>query len=346
MHIVNFPFGLKQNGYNNITNSLGNSTAQKFGYNSKELNEELGLEWHDFGARNYDAALGRWMNLDPLAEEMYTQSPYNYALNNPVLMLDPDGRKPYPGPFTGRAYRQNNGVIITVARETYQQRYAIGVYTQVAYTFGGWAGFYGGIAESTFTQASPQNIVQPVVEKAAEHFFDYMEKGYYQVGVDGMGNSILDDFTYRNGVKTPIGKYDIAHYRGVSNVFLKGSLKVAGYVGLVGAVLDTGRRGNEYLGDVTYKFADKMIAKGNINIRNPGLFNVHDESATEESVESSLNVIYTGISIVLAGHGFDVSTEKGQDAANKFLHDKENRRLISHFINYLWKSHQNSETQD
>ncbi|SEE06865.1 RHS repeat-associated core domain-containing protein [Tenacibaculum sp. MAR_2010_89] len=89
-----YPFGLKHKGYNNITSSLGNSTAQKFGYNGKELNEELGLEWHDFGARNYDASLGRWMNLDPLAEQMRRHSPYNYAFNNPIYFIDPDGMAP------------------------------------------------------------------------------------------------------------------------------------------------------------------------------------------------------------------------------------------------------------
>ncbi|WP_236545596.1 HYD1 signature containing ADP-ribosyltransferase family protein, partial [Tenacibaculum maritimum] len=99
-----YPFGLKHKGYNNVVNSLGNSTAQKFGYNGKELNEELGLEWHDFGARNYDAALGRWMNLDPLAEKMRRHSPYNYAFNNPIYWIDPDGMAPQgPGhpPGTG-----------------------------------------------------------------------------------------------------------------------------------------------------------------------------------------------------------------------------------------------------
>ncbi|WP_201291585.1 RHS repeat domain-containing protein, partial [Tenacibaculum maritimum] len=89
-----YPFGLKHKGYNNVVNSLGNSIAQKFGYNGKELNEELGLEWHDFGARNYDAALGRWMNLDPLAEQMRRHSPYNYAFNNPIYFIDPDGMAP------------------------------------------------------------------------------------------------------------------------------------------------------------------------------------------------------------------------------------------------------------
>ncbi len=100
-----YPFGLTHKGYNNTVSSLGNSVAQKFGYNGKELNQEMGLDWHDFGARNYNAALGRWMNLDPLAEQMRRHSPYNYTFNNPIFFIDPDGMKPRP-PASERQRRQ------------------------------------------------------------------------------------------------------------------------------------------------------------------------------------------------------------------------------------------------
>lgn len=90
-----YPFGLKHKGYNNVVTSGGNSVAQKYGFGGKEHQDELGLGWIDITARNYDAALGRWMNLDPLAEQMRRHSPYNYAFNSPIWFTDPDGMAPW-----------------------------------------------------------------------------------------------------------------------------------------------------------------------------------------------------------------------------------------------------------
>ena len=73
--------------------------AYKYKYNSlsrtcigsKELQNELDLNWYDYGARNYDAALGRFMNVDPFTEKYNFQSPYVYAANNPVFFVDING---------------------------------------------------------------------------------------------------------------------------------------------------------------------------------------------------------------------------------------------------------------
>ena len=69
------------------------NSGYQYKYNGKECQDELNLNLYDYGARNYDAALGRWMNMDALSEKYYPISPYTYALNNPMFFVDPDGNE-------------------------------------------------------------------------------------------------------------------------------------------------------------------------------------------------------------------------------------------------------------
>jgi RHS repeat-associated protein len=78
-----YPFGMTFGMAMNQT-----AGANKYLYNGKELQNELGLDWYDYGARMYDAAVGRWFAPDPLEQ---FHSPYNYAANNPVNVIDPSG---------------------------------------------------------------------------------------------------------------------------------------------------------------------------------------------------------------------------------------------------------------
>ena len=80
-----YPFG-------SVFASTGN--VQPYKYNGKELDTKKGLNWYDYGARHYDATLGRWFVVDPLAEKMYGWSPYAYCYNNPIGLIDEEGKSP------------------------------------------------------------------------------------------------------------------------------------------------------------------------------------------------------------------------------------------------------------
>ena len=61
-------------------------------FTGKEHDDDFGLNWDYFGARYYDAVVGRFLSVDPSAAEFAAWNPYNYAIDNPLRVIDPDGR--------------------------------------------------------------------------------------------------------------------------------------------------------------------------------------------------------------------------------------------------------------
>jgi RHS repeat-associated protein len=105
-----YPFGMKHEKYNSdkyeyveISKEDGGyligieplgpqqRRSYQYKYNGKEYQDELGLNFYDYVARNYDPAIGRWMNIDPKADERQMFTPYNYVQNNPIKRIDPTG---------------------------------------------------------------------------------------------------------------------------------------------------------------------------------------------------------------------------------------------------------------
>ncbi len=67
------------------------SLVNRYQYNGKEFETDLGLMWNDYGARWYDPQCGVWGQIDPLAEKYYGWSGYNYVMGNPIRNIDPNG---------------------------------------------------------------------------------------------------------------------------------------------------------------------------------------------------------------------------------------------------------------
>jgi RHS repeat-associated protein len=73
-------------------------TTNHYKFTGKERDSETGLDY--FGARYYGSTMGRWMSPDPsnLGVDIYlprTWNRYNYAVNNPLTIVDRNGLWPF-----------------------------------------------------------------------------------------------------------------------------------------------------------------------------------------------------------------------------------------------------------
>ncbi|MCC9019747.1 RHS repeat domain-containing protein [Flavobacterium lipolyticum] len=107
-----YPFGLKHKGYNDYV-----PTSNKYKFNGKELQDELGLGMTAMDFRQYDNTLGRFNSIDVLAELFSDGSPYMFSFNNPVAFADPTGLCPQcPDPSmakNGQKYVSTGGMTYT-----------------------------------------------------------------------------------------------------------------------------------------------------------------------------------------------------------------------------------------
>ncbi len=79
-----YPFG-------GLIELAADQSDNKYLYNGKERQEELGLRYYNYGARFYDPSIGRFISTDPATEIYISISPYVYVSNNPIKFVDPTG---------------------------------------------------------------------------------------------------------------------------------------------------------------------------------------------------------------------------------------------------------------
>lgn len=107
-----------------VPNRHGSSNSYRYGFNGKEKDDELkGIgNSYDFGARMLDTRVGRWFAIDPLATKFPSQSPYISMDNNPVFLIDPDGKSTTP---PNDHYINKDGSIQTVKTDDTFDRFYV-----------------------------------------------------------------------------------------------------------------------------------------------------------------------------------------------------------------------------
>jgi RHS repeat-associated protein len=94
-----------------MTEGASDATLRWHFTGKEDQGPDFGTAYTDFGARQYSPALRRWLVPDPLSEKYYDVSPYVYCNDNPVNMVDPDGRD---GKVTGSGTKSDPFVIVAV----------------------------------------------------------------------------------------------------------------------------------------------------------------------------------------------------------------------------------------
>ncbi len=105
-----YPFGL-----NHGANINGAGGAYKYQYNGKELDDDLSLNWNDYGARFYDAAIGRFWTVDRISEheDQIAYTDYHFGFDDPIKSSDPTGECPsIVGAIIGAAVEYGGQVIV------------------------------------------------------------------------------------------------------------------------------------------------------------------------------------------------------------------------------------------
>jgi RHS repeat-associated protein len=242
--------------------STSSVTADRFTYNSKELVTDLDLGWNDFGFRMYDASVGRWSAVDPLAELDGNYSPYTYVYNNPLGFVDHFGLHPDSAAnYAAGAVVENNTGSWTYLGDGQWQTNWEASSSSSAYV--GYYSFFGEGTNSSGSSIGPSNGFRGNTDSFS--WSSYLDGVNQRSGLVAAGGSLLKNYPslYRDAGKFTTQYWSKVRMLGksfqVANQIDKiANLKVKGLpaLGIVNAGVETFKIISKYNNGESIKASD------------------------------------------------------------------------------------------
>lgn len=106
-----------------ISSKSSGKLQNKYKYNGKELQSQefsdgSGLEEYDYGARHYNAQIGRFFVQDRFAEKYMDLNPYQYVANNPIRFIDINGDSLNVADLIANDSKSNTALISDLANKS------------------------------------------------------------------------------------------------------------------------------------------------------------------------------------------------------------------------------------
>jgi RHS repeat-associated protein len=119
-----YPFGMEMPGR---TFSLDSGAKFRYGFNGKEKDnsiEDVNGADYEYGARIYDARIGRWLSMDPWFKKYPDLNPYVFSVDNPIRIADPDGKGIIDGKIKNTPYEAALNTVLSLQSESVKKIFA------------------------------------------------------------------------------------------------------------------------------------------------------------------------------------------------------------------------------